>query len=167
MERENHLEEIKRLQVKSGKLIKKCKELKAQSHQLLSQNDGKKSTDEFFDLNDTIQDELKSQITQLEKRIKDITAELEKEKAEKKNILTRVDVLTAASDKMLEMKEIQDTEVLRWKRKYEEVEEKIQQYEWGSDGFSERPSTKQSDGKYMFVLKYKTRVVIYISQIIF
>lgn len=141
------MEEIKQLQVKSGKLIKKCKELKARNDQLSSQKEGKKSTDEFFDLNDTIQEELKSQIGQLEKRIKEISGELEKEKAEKKNILNRVDVLTAANERMLEMKEIQDTEVLRWKRKYEEIDEKLQQYEWGSDGFSERPSSKQPEGK--------------------
>lgn len=113
----------------------------------MAQKGGKKPADEFFDLNDAIQEELKSQITQLEKRIKEITAELEKEKAEKKNILNRVDVLTAANERMLEMKEIQDTEVLRWKRKFEESEEKLQQYEWGSDGFSERPPPKQPEGK--------------------
>lgn len=151
------MEEIKQLQVKSGKLIKKCKELKTRNDQLMSQKGGKKPPDEFFDLNDAIQEELKSQITQLEKRIKEITVELEKEKAEKKNVLNRVDVLTAANERMLEMKEIQDTEVLRWKRKFEESEEKRQQYEWGSDGFSERPPLKQPEGKKT-ILKFMEKL---------
>lgn len=146
MERENHLEEIKQLQVKSGKLIKKCKELKVQNDQLLSKKGSKKPADDLFDLNDAIQDELKSQIAQLEKKVRELTAELDKEKAEKKNILNRVDVLTAANERMLEMKEIQDTEVLRWKRKYEDVDAKLQQYVWGSDGFSERAPQKQQEG---------------------
>lgn len=161
LERENHLEEIKQLQVKSGKLIKKCKELKAQNDKLIVQKSGKNTSEEFFDLNDAIQEELKSQITQLEKRIKELTAELDKERIEKKHILNRVDVLTAANERMLEMKEIQDTEVLRWKRKFEGNEEKLQQYEWGSDGFSERPSPKQPKGKtFINIILFLTIIAI-------
>lgn len=144
VERENHLEEIKQLQVKSGKLIKKCKELKLKNDQLMEKQHNKKSEGaDFFDLDATIQEELKTQIAQLEKKVKEVTNELEKEKQEKGNVLKRVDVLTSANERMTEMKEIQDTEVFRWKRKYQEVEEKLQQYEWGSDGFNE--GTKQKD----------------------
>ncbi|KAF7266452.1 hypothetical protein GWI33_020219 [Rhynchophorus ferrugineus] len=133
IERENHLEEIKQLQVKSGKLIKKCKELKQRSEQ--STANKKLDDGGFFDLNETIQEELKSQIQGLEKKIKEVAQELEKEKAEKANILKKIDVLTSANDRMVEMKEIQDTEVLRWQRKYKEIEEKLQEYEWNNDGF--------------------------------
>ncbi|KAG5898639.1 hypothetical protein JTB14_021013 [Gonioctena quinquepunctata] len=69
--------------------------------------------------------------------------ELDKERMEKNHILKRMDVLVSANEKMVEMKEIQDSEVLRWMRKYEEIEEKLQQYEWGSDGFSEGTKPKQ------------------------
>ncbi|KAJ8927201.1 hypothetical protein NQ314_020479 [Rhamnusium bicolor] len=145
VERENHLEEIKQLQIKSGKLIKKCKELKQKNDQLLVQQQIKKSEGaDFFDLDETIQEELKTQIAQLEKKIKELTSELEKEKQEKTNILKRVDVLTSANERMLEMKEIQDTEVLRWKRKHQEAEEKLQQHQWGSDAFNESVKPKNN-----------------------
>lgn len=158
VERENHLEEIKQLQVKSGKLIKKCKELKQKNDQLIEKQHNKKSEGaDFLDLDATIQEELKTQIAQLEKEVKEVRNELEKEKQEKGNVSKRVDVLTSANERMTEMKEIQDTEVLRWKRKCQEVEEKLQQYEWGSDGFNEgskpkdmpevRPSSSREDDK--------------------
>lgn len=133
VEREHHLEEIKQLQVKSGKLIKKYKELKAKYEGQAS----KKPEEDFFDLNETIQDELKAQVQQLEKKLKELLAEHDKEKLEKSNLLKRVDVLVAANDRLTEMKEIQDSEVLRWQRKYEQAAEKLQQYDWGSDGFGE------------------------------
>ncbi|KAJ8953810.1 hypothetical protein NQ318_006658 [Aromia moschata] len=146
VERENYLEEIKQLQIKSGKLIKKCKELKLKNDQLMgAQHSSKKSeTSDFFNLDATIQEELKSQISQLEKKIKELTNELDKEKQEKSNALKRVDVLTAANERMIEMKEIQDTEVLRWKRKHQEAEEKLHNYQWGSDGFNEGTKPKES-----------------------
>lgn len=133
VEREHHLEEIKQLQVKSGKLIKKYKELKAKYEGQAS----KKPEEDFFDLNETIQDELKAQVQQLEKKLKELVAEHNKEKLEKSNLLKRVDVLVAANDRLTEMKEIQDSEVLRWQRKYEQAAEKLQEYDWGSDGFGE------------------------------
>ncbi|VEN47539.1 unnamed protein product [Callosobruchus maculatus] len=134
-ERDNYLEEIKLLQAKSGKLVKKCKELKQKNDELLKK--GKSDGDNFFDLNETIQEELKTQVTQLEKKIKELQAELDKEKHERANILKRVDVLTAANEKMVEMKEIQESEVFHWKRKYDDVEKKLREQEWSSDGFTE------------------------------
>lgn len=133
VEREHHLEEIKQLQVKSGKLIKKYKELKSKYEGQAS----KKTEEDFFDLNETIQNELKAQVQQLEKKLKDLLAEHDKERLEKSNLLKRVDVLVAANDRLTEMKEIQDSEVLRWQRKYEQAAEKLQEYDWGSDGFGE------------------------------
>lgn len=133
LERENHLEEIKQLQIKSGKLIKKCKELKAKNEQT---GTTKKQTDVgFFDLNETIQEELKSQIQQLEKKIQEVGRELEKEKSEKNSLVKRVDILTSANEKMVEMKEIQDSELFRWQRKHKEVLEKLQEFEWSEGGF--------------------------------
>nr|CAI5836718.1 unnamed protein product [Callosobruchus analis] len=134
-ERDNYLEEIKVLQAKSGKLVKKCKELKQKNDDLLKK--GKSDGVDFFDLNETIQEELKTQVAQLEKKIKELQTELDKEKHEKSNILKRVDVLTAANEKMIEMKEIQESEVFHWKRKYDDIEKKLREQEWSSDGFTE------------------------------
>ncbi|XP_060532431.1 golgin subfamily B member 1 isoform X2 [Cylas formicarius] len=135
VERENHLEEIKQLQIKSGKLIKKCKELKIKCDQagsLRHQDDGS-----FFDLNETIQEELKTQVLKLEKKITETSTELDREKLEKAELLKKIDVLTTAHEKMIEMKEIQDTEVLRWRRKYQEAVEKLQQQEWDNNDFTD------------------------------
>ncbi|CAH1954419.1 unnamed protein product [Acanthoscelides obtectus] len=134
-ERDNCLEEIKQLQAKSVKLVKRCKELKQKNDELLKK--GKSDGDDFFDLNETIQEELKTQIAQLEKKIKELQTELDKEKHEKANILKRVDILTAANEKMVEIKEIQESEVFHWKRKYDEIEKKLREQEWSSDGFTE------------------------------
>jgi chromosome segregation ATPase len=65
MERDNHLEEIKQLQIKSGKLIKKLKEFKAKNEELSQSR--KKSESDLFSLDDAIQEELKLQILQVEK----------------------------------------------------------------------------------------------------
>ncbi|KAH0999460.1 hypothetical protein HUJ04_001353 [Dendroctonus ponderosae] len=135
IERENHLEEIKQLQIKSGKLIKKCKELKSKTEQSVSSK--KQDDTSFFDLNETIQEELKAQVQQLEKKLKELTVDQEKDKVEKNNLLKRVDVLTSANERMLEMKEIQDSEVFRLRRNYDEIAQKLQENEWGSDGFGE------------------------------
>lgn len=144
IERENHLEEIKQLQIKSGKLIKKCKELKSKTEQSVSNK--KQDDTSFFDLNETIQEELKAQVQQLEKKLKELTVDHEKDKAEKNNLLKRVDVLTSANERMLEMKEIQDSEVFRLRRKYDEIAQKLQEYDWGSDGFGESQKALTSSG---------------------
>lgn len=152
MERSNHLEEIKQLQIKSGKLIKKLKEFKQKNEQL---NQTKKTDD--FNLDDAIVDELKSQIESLEKKIKETVAELDKEKKDKENVLKRIDVLTAANERLIEMKEKQDVELLSWQRQSRELSSKLEKFEWGNDSFatsetkvkdetSEKPTHSDLDG---------------------
>ncbi|XP_018327353.1 protein lava lamp [Agrilus planipennis] len=143
LDRERHLEEIRQLQVKAGKLIKKVKELKNQNDKLTAQ---KSRTDEFGDLENTIQEELKSQISNLEKRIKEINNELDKERREKNNLLQRVDVLTASHERMLEMKEKQDIEMLGWQQRNRELASKLEQLEWG-DGDHESPKKQPTQFK--------------------
>ncbi|CAH1174226.1 unnamed protein product [Phaedon cochleariae] len=136
VERENHLEEIKQLQVKSGKLIKKCKELKQKNDQLVQKSGKSLESSGFFDLDQAIMEELKAQSTTLEKKVEETRNELEKERTEKSTYLRKLESLTSANEKLLEAKEIQNSEVLRWKRKYEEIEEKMQQSEFGIDGLA-------------------------------
>ncbi|GJQ83990.1 lva [Trypoxylus dichotomus] len=129
--RERHLEEIQQSQLKSSKLIKKLKEFKIKNEELSTQLN--KKSDGFDDLNDAIQEELKSQIKKLEKRIKEINADLDKERAEKNNLIKRVDTLTAAHERMLENKEKQDIEIISWQQRYRELNAKLEQFEWGDD----------------------------------
>lgn len=129
--RERHLDEIQQSQLKSSKLIKKLKEFKAKNEELASQLN--KKSDTFDDLNDAIQEELKTQIKNLEKKIKEISADLEKEKLEKESLLKRVDTLTATHERMVENKEKQDIEIMSWQRRCRELNEKLEQFEWGDD----------------------------------
>lgn len=145
LEREKHLEEIKQLQIKSGKLIKKCKEFKVKYEQVCQSKKDSASTskeDDFFNLDNTIQEELKSQITQLEKNLREISNELEKEKLEKSSILKKVDTLTTANEKLIEIKENQDIELVNVQRQCQEAVHKLEKYEWENDGFTTDASPK-------------------------
>ncbi|XP_063904226.1 protein lava lamp-like isoform X2 [Zophobas morio] len=132
-ERENHLEEIRQLQVKSGKLIKKLKEFKVKNEELSQR---KKSEGDLFNLDDAIQEELKLQIQQVEKKLKETAAELEKERSEKGAIVKKIDILTTANERMVEMKEKQDIELLGWQQNVRELSAKLERLEWGDDGFA-------------------------------
>lgn len=149
LEREHHLEEIRQAQIKSGKLIKKLKELKAKNEQLTSQIAAQSS--DFPGLDDAIQDEFKLQIENLEKKVKELTADLTKERLEKDNLKKRIDVLTAANERMIEMKERQEVEILSWKQRNRELESKLEQFDWGDDGFeASKPSKKQGTSPSAF-----------------
>lgn len=142
LEREHHLEEIRQSQVKSGKLIKKLKEFKLRNEQLTSQLN--KKSGGFPDLDDAIRDELKTQVDKLEKKIKDLYVDFEKEKREKDGLLKRLDVLSAANDRMVEMKEKQDIEVMSWQQQNRELQLKFQQLEWGDDAFDSPRKVKET-----------------------
>lgn len=136
LERESNMEELKQSQVKSGKLLKKLKEFKVKNDQLTAKLKSANSSDlGFKDLEDAMVDELKSQLETSEKKLKEIIAEFEKEKLEKANILKRVDVLTSANERMVEMKEKQDIEVMAWQRRNRELAEKLEKFEWDTDSF--------------------------------
>nr|XP_036227667.1 protein lava lamp isoform X2 [Bactrocera oleae] len=126
------------LQVKSGKFMKKLKEYKTKIDELKS-SVGKtvKSTDasaSFLDLDAAIQDELKTQIKQLESTLLEERKQLELHGVEKEKLLKRIDVLTAGSERMAEMKERQDMEVQMYQARIKELQAKVNQLEdWGPD----------------------------------
>ncbi|XP_031353392.1 protein lava lamp [Photinus pyralis] len=131
MERDRHLEEIKQLQIKSGKLIKKLKEYKSANDKLTS--DIKRL--DFVGLDDALQDELQSQIVHLEKRVKETSAELQKEKTEKSGLLQKVGTLQASNERMNELKEKQNVDFMMLQRRNNELTAKLEQFEWGNEGF--------------------------------
>lgn len=113
------LEEVnKNAQIKMAKLVKKCKEYKAQCENLQRQRG-------FGDLDSAIEDELKSQVEQLEKSLEELREEHKKTLAEKEKLLNRVDVLVAAGDRFTEMKERQDNEIRVWQMRNAELEAKV------------------------------------------
>ncbi|XP_076376935.1 uncharacterized protein LOC143259292 isoform X2 [Megalopta genalis] len=125
-ERDALKEENKHIQLRSGKMIKKLKEYKVQVENLQQQLKIHKSTRDFYELDSAIEEELKSQISKLEKTLNEVREEQKNMLIEKESLTKRVDILVAANERYMEMKERQcmDMEVLRIRNK--ELSDKVQ-----------------------------------------
>ncbi|XP_055300322.1 protein lava lamp-like isoform X2 [Sitodiplosis mosellana] len=134
-ERDNISTELSSLQTKYQKLLKKLKEYKSKIDDLeRSKAKSRPSVVEPNDLDLAIQEELNNQIKVLEQKLKEVKAEQEKEAQEKKKLLTRVDVLTAANDRMTEMKDKQDIEIEVCKTKIRELNGRLEKIsEWADE----------------------------------
>lgn len=141
-EREKTNSELNSLQAKYQKLMKKLREYKAKIDELEHSKARKPSSMETNDLDLAIQEELNSQIKSLEQRLKEVNAEHEKEGHEKKKLLSRIDVLTAANERMMEMKDKQDVEIEMCKTKIRELNGKLEKLsDWDDEGHAEKPDT--------------------------
>lgn len=123
-------EESKASQIKNGKLVKKLKEYKVQTENLQHQLKTQKQTDSFFDLDTAIEEELKTQIANLEKALNEIKEEKKNIAAEKEAVLKRLDVVMLANERYMEMKEKQDMEVEVLRIQNKELGNKVQSLEW-------------------------------------
>lgn len=123
-------EESKAAQVKSAKLVKKLKEYKVQVESLQQQLKTQKQADSFFDLDTAIEEELKTQIANLEKTLREIKEEKKNIAAEKEALLKRLDVVVSANERYMEMKERQDMEVEVLRIQNKELGNKVQSLEW-------------------------------------
>lgn len=123
-------EESKAAQLKSGKLMKKLKEYKVQVENLQQQLKTQKQADSFFDLDTAIEEELKTQIANLEKALHEIKEERKSIIAEKEALLKRLDVVVSANERYMEMKERQDMEVEVLRIQNKELSNKVQSLEW-------------------------------------
>ncbi|XP_076231576.1 uncharacterized protein LOC143177513 isoform X2 [Calliopsis andreniformis] len=125
-EKEKMLEENKVTQLRSTKVIKKLKEYKVQVENLQQQLKIQKSTSDFYELDSAIEEELKSQITKLEKALNETKEEQKTMIAEKEALMKRLDVVVSANERYMEMKERQDMdiEVLRIRNK--ELSDKVE-----------------------------------------
>ncbi|XP_053598555.1 putative leucine-rich repeat-containing protein DDB_G0290503 isoform X2 [Microplitis demolitor] len=104
-------DELKAIQIKNGKLIRKVKEFKIHNDNLSQQLKLQMNSNKFSDLDSAIEEELKSQVTQLEKNLNTAKSDNEKIAAERDNLLKRIDVLTAANESFIETKERQDRDI--------------------------------------------------------
>nr|XP_031848845.1 golgin subfamily A member 4-like isoform X2 [Nomia melanderi] len=125
-ERDKLTEENKHVQLRSGKMIKKLKEYKVQVENLQQQLKIQKSTSDFYELDSAIEEELKSQISRLEKALNENREEQKSMAAEKEALTKRLDVVLSANERYMEMKERQDMdmEVLRIRNK--ELSDKVE-----------------------------------------
>lgn len=142
--------ENKTMQVKNGKLIKKLKEYKVQIEGLQHQLKMQKQTDSFFDLNTAIEEELKTQIANLEKAFNEIKEEKKNIIVEKEILLKRLDVTVSANERYIEIKERQDMEIEVLRIQNKELGNKIQSLEWqlqknGMENITSSQHEDQSD----------------------
>ncbi|XP_025263041.1 outer dense fiber protein 2-like [Camponotus floridanus] len=89
-----------------------------------------KQAGSFFDLDTAIEEELKTQIVNLEKNLKEIKEEKKNIIAEKEALLKRLDMLVSANERYMEMKEKQDMEVEVLRIQNKELGNKVQSLEW-------------------------------------
>ena len=124
-EKEKIIEESKAAQLRNTKMIKKLKEYKVQIDSLQQQLKIQKSASDFYELDSAIEEELKSQISKLEKTLSEIKEEHKNTVVEKEALMKRLDVIVSANERYMEMKERQDMdmEVLRIRNK--ELSDKV------------------------------------------
>nr|CAD7453581.1 unnamed protein product [Timema tahoe] len=143
-EKEVLAEDVKASQVRCGKLLKKLKDLKIKNDNLLKENlelTQKGSGTGFGDLDSAIEEELKIRIDSLEKELKEVKTECDSTKQEREGLLKRIDVLTTANERFVELKERQDIDVEICQRKNKELGNHIQALEWKIEELREEKSS--------------------------
>ncbi|CAG9791877.1 unnamed protein product [Diatraea saccharalis] len=119
--------------VKLLKLIKKYKELKSNNESLLNELKMSRQLSQSSFLDSAIEDELRNNIQNLEKKLEELNADLIKEKREKESVKKQNEVISSANEKLMEMKEKLDSEIELWKFRFKEVNDKIATLHWTAD----------------------------------
>ncbi|XP_070506253.1 protein lava lamp [Chironomus tepperi] len=134
-------DELHKIQENFKKMMKKLKEYQLKIKELEAARRG--SSVESNDMDLVIQEELNSQIQKLEARLKEINSEKEKEQLEKDALLKKLDVLSNANDRMLEMKERQDSQMEMYQLKIKDLSQKLHSLEeWSEE--SQKPVQQTS-----------------------
>lgn len=140
--------EVQANNTKLLKAMKKLKELKSTNDILTNELKISKQISQSSFLDSAIEDELRINIQDQEKKIEEISAELNKEKREKEAIKKQNEVIQNANERLTEMKEKMDSEIELWKYKFKEANDKMLTLQWGSeikDSPDHKPSTATSD----------------------
>ena len=138
-------EELSNMRENSKKMVRKLKEYQMKVKEFEQKALKKSVSVESNDMDLVIQEEQKSQIQMLEARLKELYLEKEKEHHEKEALLKRVDVLTAANERLIEAKERQDNQAEMLQLKIRDLNQKLQNLEeWGEDSQKKEPQPTQS-----------------------
>lgn len=124
-EKESVLEDLRVLQVKYAKLIKKLKEQKLIIDRLQSEVKSAKMSSGFGDLDAALMEELRAEMAKAENKESEVRKELVAVKQENQALLKRIDVLSAGNDRFLELKERQDSEAALWQNKNAELRAQV------------------------------------------
>lgn len=119
--------------IKLLKALKKLKELKASNEMLTNELKTAKQMSQAAFFDNAIEDELRLNISELEKKIEELTTEITKEKRDKESLKKQNEVFHNANDRLTEMKEKLDNEIELWKYKFKEANDKIATLQWGGD----------------------------------
>ena len=123
--------ELKTSRVKVGKLLQKVKNLQSQNETLSKEVEklrAKKSG--LSDLDQALEDEYRGQVTQAQTERDELKQRLEEVVREKDQMSTQCEVLKDAHDKMLEMKEHQDSEIRVLSKNNRELQSAASSMEW-------------------------------------
>lgn len=126
-------EELSASKENSKKMMKKLKEYQTKIKELEVKS-SRKSSSFDADMDLVIQEELNSQIQKLETKLKEVSAERQKECDEREALVKKIDVLTSANERMLEMKERQDSQMELYQLKVRDLNQKLTNLEsWGNE----------------------------------
>ncbi|XP_064097948.1 LOW QUALITY PROTEIN: golgin subfamily B member 1-like [Macrobrachium nipponense] len=124
-------DELQAAKLKSGKMLQKLKLTQSKNESLTKEIQKLKAkAGGFSDLDQALEEEWKAQVTKAETERDEYKQKLDEVENEKENLLTQIDVLTAAQEEYIEMKEDQDTTIKLLKARNKEVEGQIQALEW-------------------------------------
>lgn len=115
------------------KALKKLRDLKATNDMLSNELKLSKQISQSSLLDMTIESELSSNLENLEKKVKDLNTELDKERKEKDTVKKQNEIFKNANDRLLEMKEKLESELGLWKFNYNQATDKISSLQWGGD----------------------------------
>ncbi|XP_063530303.1 protein lava lamp-like [Cydia strobilella] len=145
---ENLKAEVQASNTKLLKAMKKLKELKSANDMLANELKISKQISQSSFLDSAIEDELRINKQDLEKKLDDISTELNKEKREKEAIKKQNEVIQTANERLTEIKEKMDSEIELWKFKFKEANDKMSTLQWGADtkeSPDHKPSSAASD----------------------
>lgn len=137
LERDRLKDEIQSYQLKYAKILKKLKEYKQKIEKLESVPVPVTTTNNCNDLDKAIQEELHSQVKLLEEKLNEMKNDAKNHLLEKEKLSKRIDVLTAGTDRMTNMKEKQDLELQNYQIKVNQLNSKLQQLEDWDDSPSQ------------------------------
>ncbi|CAH1635104.1 unnamed protein product [Spodoptera littoralis] len=149
------------LEISNTKLQKaliKLKEFKASNVLLTNELKLAKqmSQSSFFD--NAMEDELRMNVQELEKKIEELNTEIMKEKRDKESLRKQNEVFHNANDRLTEMKEKLDNEIELWKFKFKEANDKLSSMQWGGDAKESQPH-EQSHVQNIDENKYKEELI--------
>ncbi|XP_037870712.1 centromere-associated protein E isoform X1 [Bombyx mori] len=125
------------------KALKKLKEFKSSNEVLSAELKISKQLSQSTLLDTAIEDELRLNIQDLEKKLEEAHNELKKEKREKESIKKQNEVFNSANERLTDMKEKLDNEIELWKYKFKEANDKLSTVQWeGEPKATSQPSVE-------------------------